>query len=51
MSLERINGRKIGDVLDYKFHSYDARLLLELRDAEGKIRFARVKKREGEELG
>lgn len=51
MSLVRINGRKIGDVLDYKFYSYDSKLLLELRDAEGKIRFVRVRKREGEELG
>ena len=48
--LVRINGHKVRDVLDYKFHAYDARLLLELSDG-GKTRFLRVNKAAGEELG
>jgi putative radical SAM enzyme (TIGR03279 family) len=51
LSLVRINGHKIGDVLDYKFHAYDARVLLELRDEAGKLLFVRINKGEGEELG
>lgn len=50
-TLVRINGHKIKDVLDYKFHSYDARLLLEVHDAKGKIRLIRVSKPEGMDLG
>ena len=48
--LVRINGHRIRDVLDYKFHAYDARLLLELRDGD-KTRLVRVNKAAGEELG
>ena len=50
-TLVRINGHKIKDVLDYKFYSYDARLLLEIHDSCGSIRFVRVKKPEGADLG
>ncbi len=50
-TLVRINGHKIKDVLDYKYYSYDARLLLELHDAGGKIRLVRVNKPEGRSLG
>jgi putative radical SAM enzyme (TIGR03279 family) len=50
-TLCRINGQKIRDVLDYKFHAYDERLLLELRDEGGSLRFVRVNKAVGEELG
>ena len=46
----RINGHKIFDVLDYKFHSYDSRILLELH-GEGGTRFVRINKNEGEDLG
>ncbi|SHH93481.1 putative radical SAM enzyme, TIGR03279 family [Sporobacter termitidis DSM 10068] len=49
-TLNRINGHKINDVLDYKFYAYDAHLLLELCGG-GRLRFVRVNKREGEELG
>jgi putative radical SAM enzyme (TIGR03279 family) len=48
--LVRINGHKIRDILDYKYHAYDTRLLLELRNG-GKIRLVRVIKSAGEELG
>lgn len=46
-----INGTPILDVLDYKFHSYDASLALELQDPEGKKRQVLVEKEEGEDLG
>lgn len=46
-----INGHRIVDVLDYKFYSYDARLELELKGADGSIRTLRVRKSEGEDLG
>ena len=46
-----INGKRIVDVLDYKFYSYDARLLLELRTPEGKLKLVRLKKPEGLDPG
>jgi len=49
--LLRINGNKINDVLDYKFYSYDARLLLELKGAEGKLKLVRLRKPEGVDIG
>ena len=49
--LRRINGCAIGDVLDYKYLSYDNRLLLELTDPGGKIKLVRLKKPEGADLG
>ncbi|NLT15504.1 MAG: DUF512 domain-containing protein [Clostridiales bacterium] len=49
--LVRINGHKIKDVLDYKYYSYDARLLLEIHEAGGRIRLLRIHKPEGAELG
>ena len=49
--LVRINGHKIRDVLDYKYYSYDARLLLEIHDSGGKIKLLRVSKPEGTDLG
>ncbi len=49
--LVRINGYKVKDVLDYKYYSYDARLLLEIHNAEGKIRLIRIGKPEGMDLG
>lgn len=50
-SLVRINGHRIKDVFDYKYHSYDSVLLLELRSQKGDIRFVRINKGEGESLG
>ncbi len=49
--LTRINGHPIADVLDYKFYSYDTRLELSLRRADGRERTVRVRKGEGEDLG
>ncbi|NMA24222.1 MAG: DUF512 domain-containing protein [Clostridiales bacterium] len=49
--LVRINGQKIKDVLDYKYYSYDARLLLEIHEPGGKIKLLRVHKPEGADLG
>jgi len=49
--LRKINGKTIGDVLDYKFRSYDAGLLLELRGADGRLKLVRVRKPEGAEPG
>lgn len=46
-----VNGKPILDVLDYKYYSYDSRLLLEFRTAEGKTRSVRLKKAEGEDPG
>ena len=50
-ALVAINGKPIRDVLDYKFHAYDSKLLLELKTPEGKLRLVRVRKAEGEDLG
>ena len=50
-TLTHINGHPIVDVLDYKFYSYDPRLELRLRDAEGNERTLRLRKEEGEDLG
>ena len=50
-ALLSVNGHLIRDVLDYKFHTYDSRLLLELKTPEGKIRLVRVHKAEGQDLG
>lgn len=48
--LARINGHKIYDVLDYKFYSYDSRLMLEIHGEHG-IRFIKIVKDFGEDLG
>jgi len=50
-TLTHVNGHPIVDVLDYKFHTYDARLDLTLIDGEGRTRSLRVRKNEGEDLG
>ena len=50
-TLVEVNGHRIVDVLDYKFYTYDAHLLLKLRDEDGSERSVRVRKREGEDLG
>ena len=49
--LRRINGNAIGDVLDYKYFSYDGRLLIELTGADDRIKLVRLRKPEGEDLG
>ena len=50
-TLTHINGHPILDVLDYKFYSYDPRLELVLKEADGSERTVRLKKDEGEDLG
>ena len=50
-ALLSVNGKLIRDVLDYKFHTYDRDLLLQLRTPEGKLRLVRVRKDEGQDLG
>ena len=49
--LRKINGREIGDVLDYKFFSYDSDLLLELAGAGGRVKLVRIRKPEGADIG
>jgi len=49
--LRRINGKVIGDILDYQFHSCDSRLLLELRGTDGKIKLIKLSKPEGADIG
>ncbi len=50
-TLTEVNGKRIVDVLDYKFYTYDPRLVLTLVDQEGHSRTVRVRKLEGEDLG
>ena len=50
-TLAEINGHPVWDVLDYKYYSYDARLVLTLRGEDGASRTVKVRKQEGEELG
>ena len=50
-ALLSVNGKLIRDVLDYKYHTYDRHLLLELKTPEGKLRLVRVRKAEGQDLG
>lgn len=46
-----IDGTSIRDVLDYKFYSYDAKLILKIQDEDGMVRDIPVHKHEGEPLG
>lgn len=50
-TLYAINGNRIRDVLDYKFYSYDCRLVLDVLNAAGEKRSVMIKKQEGEPLG
>ena len=50
-TLTEVNGHPIVDVLDYKFHTYDPRLILKLKEENGRERTVRVRKAEGEDLG
>ena len=49
--LIRVNGHEVADVLDYKYYTYDPRLVLTLRTPQGDTRTVRVRKNEGEDLG
>ena len=50
-SLRKINGKAVSDILDYKYLSYDERLLLELIGPNGAIKLVRLHKQEGADLG
>ena len=50
-TLTHVNGKPILDVLDYKFYTYDPRLVLTLSRPDGSSRTVRVRKAEGEDLG
>ena len=50
-TLRRINSHVIRDVLDYKYHSYDADILLELTGDDGRIKLVRLRKPEGADIG
>ena len=49
--LRKINGSLVGDILDYKYLSYDKRLFLELAGPYGRIKLVRLNKPEGADLG
>jgi putative radical SAM enzyme (TIGR03279 family) len=49
--LRKINGNIIGDVLDYRFFSYDSRLLIELHGKTGRIKLVKLRKPEGADVG
>ncbi|MEG0765161.1 MAG: DUF512 domain-containing protein [Pseudoflavonifractor sp.] len=50
-TLTHVDGHPIVDVLDYKFYTYDTRLVLTLLEKNGASRILKVKKRDGEDLG
>ena len=50
-ALLAINGKKVVDVLDYKFYAYDTRLKVELRRPDGTEYAVTVRKPEGGDLG
>ena len=50
-ALLKINGNKINDVLDYMFFSYEKRLMIELRNLNGKLKFVKILKTEGTDIG
>lgn len=50
-TLTHVGAHPIVDVLDYKYYTYDAKLELTLKDAQGGVRTLRVKKGDGEDLG
>jgi len=50
-ALRKVNGKPVGDVLDYKYLTYDACLLLELNGADGNIKLVRIRKPEGSDIG
>lgn len=49
--LVAINGHRILDVLDYKFYSYEEKLVLELKTPEGKTKLVGLKKPLGGDAG
>ena len=49
--LVAINGHRITDVLDYKFYSYERRLILQLTTPSGGTKLVMLRKREGGDAG
>lgn len=49
--LLRVNDHPINDVLDYQFHTYDERLILTAKSADGNWKLVSVSKAAGEDLG
>ncbi len=45
------NGKPINDVLDYKFFTYEQRLIIEAQAPDGKIKLVRINKEPGEDIG
>lgn len=50
-TLISINKKEIADVLDFRFHQINTRLVLKIEDENGKVRNVKIKKDEYEELG
>lgn len=50
-TLLEIGGHRVVDVLDYKYHGYDARLTLTLKAEDGTVRTVALSKEEGEDPG
>ena len=50
-ALVAVNGKRILDVLDYKYYAYEPRLLLQFYTAGGKHHLVFVRKPEGSDLG
>ncbi len=50
-TLTHVDGHPIVDVLDYKYYTYDSRLELTLKAADGSVRVLPVKKKDGEDMG
>ncbi|MBE6949674.1 MAG: DUF512 domain-containing protein [Ruminococcaceae bacterium] len=46
-----VNGKAINDVLDYKFFTYEKKLLIQSQSPEGKLKLVRISKEEGQDLG
>ena len=50
-ALRKVNGGDVGDVLDYKYLTYDSELLLELGGADGRMKLVRLRKPETADIG
>lgn len=50
-TLLEINGHRVVDVLDYKYHGYDAKLTLKLLEEGGGERTVKLRKGEGQDMG
>jgi len=46
-----VNGKPIHDVLDYKFFTYEPKLVIEAQSPNGKLKLVRIKKEFGLDLG